>query len=386
VTRIAVVGPGPPYRGGIAQFNARLIQMLEQRAQVLAIGWAEQFPRWLGTDWRDPSAWSAVPGTPERVLSWRSPATWTAAARRILDARPDRVIVHWAHPFAAPAYLALLRRLERVGCGPRQVVVHNALPHEHRWIGQAASRLVLRHADALFAHSRVDAAALRRWFPETPVTAGFHPVYDIFEAPPGAPRPAALEGLSRPILLHFGFLRPYKGIDVLIRALPQVLRRWPTATVLVAGAPFGRRGGVAGLERLARRLGVDAHVRIDAGYVPNERVAATFRAADLVVLPYRQATQSGVLQVAYAFDRPVVASRVGGLVESVEEGVSGRLAEPGDPDSLAAAILRALDAPISRDQVHRYRQRFGWDRYVDLLLGGSPGSVSEPLGLADARQ
>jgi glycosyltransferase involved in cell wall biosynthesis len=360
--RLAVVGPTPPYRGGIAHFNARLLQALEQRASVLAIGWADQFPSFLAGRWRDPSARPTAGRSSVPLLSWRAPRSWTLAADTVTAAGVDRILLHWAHPFAAPVYLALSRLFRQRGDAPLQFIVHNAVPHEHRLLGRVAARVVLRAADRLLTHSVADADLLRRWFPDKTVTAAFHPVYDIFEGP--SPSATTL-GPSHPVLLFFGFIRRYKGLDVLLDAFPQVLTRWPEALLLVAGQPFWRRGAAV---RQAQRMALGGHVRLETRYIQNEEVASLFRAADLVVLPYRAASQSGVLQVAYAFDRPVVATRVGGLAEAVEEGVSGRLAEPGSASSLAAAIEKCLEWPISPESVRAFRQRFNWERYVDLLL------------------
>jgi glycosyltransferase involved in cell wall biosynthesis len=369
-----VIGPTPPYRGGIAHFNARLLEALWERAEALAVGWSAQFPSWIDRLRPDSSTWDGTWHS-QPLLNWRRPASWIQAAEAIHGFGAERVVLHWAHPFAAPMYLALIARLRRAMPGASiQFIVHNAIPHENRLIGRIVSRVVLRTADRLVAHCRADARRLQSWFPSKPVAEGFHPVYDRFSRGP-VESVSELDDTGRPLLLFFGFIRAYKGLDLLLEAMPRVIEKWPDVTLLVVGEVFGsrrfrRRSDPA---RQVAALGLGRHVRLVTRYVRDEEVAPYFRAADLVVLPYRTATQSGVLQVAYALDRPVVATRVGGLEEAVEEGVSGRLAESGSAESLASAIGRSLADPIPAESVRKFRARFSWNSYVDLLLAQPRG-------------
>jgi len=367
MTHVYVVGPTPPHKGGIAHFNARLIQELETRVRVTAVGLREH-PRWFRKDWTDPSQWNGLQPDALPLLGGASPRSWLELARRLRLERPDKLLLHWVHPAATPMYWTLMRLAHRVPGLSVELIVHNLVPHEHRRLGAWISRYVFRQATRLIVHGQGDAKRLDPLRAGQSIVTAFHPVYDIF----GGPDLAAADALKRrlglygPVLLFFGFIRPYKGLDVLLKAMPGVLGRFPNASLVVAGQPLW--GSEKSIRPLVRDLGIADAVRLEERYIHNEEVAGYFTAADLVVFPYLHASHSGSLQVAYAFDRPVVATRVGGLSEAVEDGVSGRLATPGSPESLAQAIERALSEPIPAQSVRDFRQRFGWDRYVDLLL------------------
>ncbi|HEX8386715.1 MAG TPA: glycosyltransferase, partial [Rubricoccaceae bacterium] len=260
----------------------------------------------------------------------------TRAARQIARDGADVAVLHYWMPFVAPALGTLARRLRRRGV--RVVtVVHNALPHEPGPLDRPLARYALSAADRLVVMSESVRADVERLGVRAPVTTAAHPAYDHFGAPvPRAEARAAL-GLpaDAPVLLFFGFVRRYKGIHVLLDALPAVLGRVPGARLVVAGEFYGDE---AALRAQAEPLG--EAVRFDADYVPDDRVGLYFGAADAVVQPYVSATQSGVAGVAFHFGRPVVTTDVGGLAADV--GDAGVVVPPGDPAALAEALVAVL--------------------------------------------
>jgi glycosyltransferase involved in cell wall biosynthesis len=199
-----------------------------------------------------------------------------------------------------------------------------------------------------------------------PVVRAPLPVHSI-AAP--ADRAAARSRLGLPagaaVALFFGFVRPYKGLEGLIDALPAVAARVPALQLVVAGE-FWQPAG-AFLSRAAA-LGVAGRLRLDDRYVPNEEVGDYFAAADVVVMPYRSATQSGVVTLAAEFGRPVVATRVGGLPEAVEHGVGGLLVPPGDVPALAEALAAVLSDAALRERLSAGSRagisRFDWSQLV----------------------
>ena len=187
--------------------------------------------------------------------------------------------------------------------------------------------------------------------------ASFHPVYPEHLARPWPRRPRTDR------ILAFGYVRPYKGIEDLVAVLPSL----PGVSLDIVGC---FREPAERYARLARRHGVQDRVRLVDGYVADERLHEVFGAADLVVAPYRRASQSGAVHLAYSFGRPVVATAVGGLTDAVVDGDTGYLVPPGDPLALAAGIRRALDAPADRfdDGIRRVAAARSWDRYAELVL------------------
>jgi len=272
----------------------------------------------------------------------------------------------WWVPFWTLPFLTV-----RLAAGERVrtlFICHNVRPHEQGRLDQLATRCVLSRAHGLIAHSSQEVAALRSLFPHIPARLCFHPIYETFAAPGDRRAVRRRLGLRGPVLLFFGFVRPYKRLGLLVRALSQVRRVRPDCRLLIVGEFWGDTWGQ--IARLIEDLRLSRAVHVVNRYVTSARVAEYFHACDLLVLPYDSVTGSGALQVAYAMGRPVVATRVGGFNEVVRDGVDGILVPPGDANVLAEGILRALD-PGTYPRLLRgagtARKRFEWDRMVETI-------------------
>ena len=357
---IALVGPLYPYRGGIAHFTHSLGRSLAERGhRVSAVTFARQYPERLF-----PGRTQFETTPPEdafdapRLLDSIGPRSWLRTARHLRALAPEAVVFQYWMPFIAPALGTVARRL---GDGPRRLaVVHNALPHERRPGDRALSRYLLGAMDGALVLSDSVRRDVEGLAPGVSVRQAAHPAYDFFgEAIPRADARAAL-GLppDAPVLLLFGFVRRYKGLHVLLDAMPRVLDQLPAARLVVAGefydddAPYRAQAAALG-----------DTVRFDAEYIPNERVPLYFSAADVVVQPYVTATQSGVAQIAFQFGRPVITTDVGGLAEAVPDGEAGLVVPPDDAAALAAAIVRFFEEGLAERLgagVRRAREVHGW--------------------------
>jgi glycosyltransferase involved in cell wall biosynthesis len=239
-------------------------------------------------------------------------------------------------------------------------------------LAERLQREVLCRGDLLIAHWQGDADRLQEWFPGRRVLRLFHPLYDDFPPPPEPGRAEARRRLQLPeeskILLFFGLVRPYKGLETLLQASVQLSLAGNEHHLVIAGEFYQPRKKY---EPLLTELSDRGHLTLRDRFIPNEKVTSYFAAADVVVLPYRDATQSGIVPLAYACGRGVVASQVGGLAEVVQEAVSGVLVPPGDPAALAggiSAFLRQQDS-IER-QVPGFARQFSWAHYVEALRSG----------------
>ncbi len=367
--RAALVGPTHPAPGGIVHFTEGLGAALAERGDTLVVGWSRRFPARLypGTI-ADEVSETAVTALGEPILDLLDPRTWRRAARRITDFQPDVAVLQWWHALHAPVVISLQRSLRRAGI-PVVVVCHNIEPHETNRLWRVLTRRALSGAGALIVHAAALRPQAERVAPGVPVVDGFLPVFANVAAATGPAGPDEVVALRRrlgvetcPLLLTFGYVRPYKGVEDAIAAMAHVRTR---AVLLVAGecweSPDLYRDA-------AEAAGVTDHVVLDFRYVPNDEIPVMFTAADAVVLPYRTATQSAVAALAFAFDRPVVATRAGGLAELVEDGVTGALVPPSDPEALAAAIDRVLtDTRDWGAAIADVRARRSWTRYLDLI-------------------
>lgn len=366
---ITLIGPSHPFRGGVAHHSTLLYRHLAARHAVSFYAFRRQYPAWLfpGRTDRDTSECPLREPGIEPVLDALNPTTWLHVYRRIRRARPALVIIPWWTSFWTPHFWTMARLIRRIPETRTLFICHNVVDHEARPFSRLCARLVLGQADHCLVHSNQDAAWLRRLVASARITRAFHPIYDF--ARPGllpVAEARARAGVDGETILFFGFVRPYKGLHDLLQAMPLILAR-RRVTLLVVGEFWDNRDAFADQ---VRQLGLQEAVRFVDRYVPNEEVGLYFSAADLVVLPYVSGTASGVVQMAYGLDKPVVATRVGALAEVVDDGVTGFLTTPGQPRELADAIVRFFAEDKGDefvDNIRRRKERFSWERLVDII-------------------
>jgi D-inositol-3-phosphate glycosyltransferase len=342
--RVILIGPGPGTRGGIAQFNTELTRRLrETGAAATILGYRRTYPVFAraGRQGTDPSARRDDVPSDSCLVPW-FPWTWTRAATTLRRESPDVVVFQWWHPITALSSWYVARQARRGGA--RVVFVcHNAWPHEGFPLAERLTRLALRTAHSIVALSDPVASELRRLLPEVPVSVIPHPPFSALEPTGDSAVNVWRDRIdARPdakIVLFFGNVRPYKGLRDLIDAFPNVAAS-ANAVLVVAGTFFE---SIEDYRARIEELGLGDSVRLFDGYVPNEQVAPLFELSDLIVLPYRSASQSGVIPLAATFRKPVVATTAGGLAEALD-GV-GIVVPPEDPDALGAAVVRALREP-----------------------------------------
>lgn len=329
--RIALIGPAQPYRGGGARHTTELAHRLAAAGHNVII-----------ESWRAPGAQTAdvVEGKPfprtYRRLAWYRPDGWIVAGRRLRSA--DLVVFALLGPAQVPSYLSVLAGLSLGPERPRTVVIcHSVLPRD-----AALTRTLLSHVDTVIVHSAEQAARARDLAPDVPIVVARMPPHLPAAVPVRPADPSHLAersvelapGQPRTRLLFFGVVRPYKGLDVLLQALA----RTPEHVTLTVAGEF--RDGTADTRRLIAGLGLGTRVTLRPGYVPADQIPALFAAADALVLPYREATGSQNVLLAFSFGVPVVATTAGALAEAVRDGVDGLTCAPGDVDDLARALTK----------------------------------------------
>ncbi len=361
--RVAMIGPLPPFRGGIAQHTMMLARALATRSDLLVVSYSRQYPRLLypGKSDVDPALKPLDAPWCRYALDSLDPLSWRRVAATILAHRPDAILLPWWTVYWAPCIAYLTRRFAAHGV-PVVFVCHNVVDHDaaawKRWL----TRRALGRGNVFVVQSAEERDRLRPWQPNAEILVHPHPVYDQYPEPVRVlPRRAALE------LLFFGLVRPYKGLDLLLQAIASLRTR--DLKLTIAGEVWR---GMESIPLLIDRLGIADRVELLDRYISADEAAVLFTRADAVVLPYRRATGSGVLALAYRYRRPVIAARVAGLEELVEAGRTGLLVAPDSPTALAASIetLTAERAAAMAPAIALAAARLTWDSLADAIVAG----------------
>lgn len=356
-------------RGGIAHYIALLSRTLSDRGHdVRVLSFKRQYPSILfpGKTQQDDGK-ELIPVRASAVLDSVNPLTWIRAFFWLKRVRPDLLVFKYWMPFFAPCYASvayLARTLLRI---PVAFLCDNIRPHEKKIGDSLLSDLALRFPDFFIVQSRSVLNDLLDFRPDAAYRDVPHPVYEIFPAPAGKAEARKRLGLPKGrVMLFFGYIRAYKGLSVLIDAMPSVLKRL-SIRLLVCGEFYEGRSET--FERI-RSLELEAHVTVFDRFIPNEAVADFFCASDVVVLPYLSATQSGIVQVAYRYDKPVIATGVGGLPEVVQDNRTGFIVPAGRPDALADAVVRFYEQKKEAEFVRNVKEekkKFSWDRMAEAI-------------------
>ncbi len=328
----------PPYRGGISQFSTRLVTELRKAHAVDAFTFTRQYPDLLfpGSSQFDHA--QADPVGAVRVLDSAGPWTWGRTARAMAGTGAEVAVLRYWMPFFAPSMGAVARGLRHRGAAT-VCIVDNAIPHEPKAWDKPFTRWFLRQCDGLVALTDAVERDIRALHPGARTLVLPHPLYDHFGDPLPADGARARLGIPSDarVLLFFGLIRAYKGLDILLDAFAGLDGRYH---LVIAGEPY--EDLAPNLARIAA-LPDPARVHVHARYVPDAEVPLFFSAADAVVLPYRSGTQSGITAIAQHFATPVIATDVGGLKEAIEDGVTGLVVKEPSADAVRAAITAAFE-------------------------------------------
>lgn len=344
--RVALVGPAPPWRGGIVQYNTLLDRALRQLGhEVLLISFSDLYPNWLYPG-RSPLSRAQNPLAPPNPRFWlhaTRPLTWLATLLRVRRWQPDVLVLQWWTPALAPLLWMLGQAARRWLQIPVVYICHNVLPHESAWFAPIAARWVLRNGQRYLVQRTTEKETLLDLLHHSvnpgQIAVQEHPPYRLPHNP-AITRAQARKLLDLPsrarIIFFAGLVRPYKGLEDLVVCLPQVLQRHPDALLIVAGefwVPIDK------IDALVARHDLTAHVQLRNGYVPDKQLALYLQAASLLCAPYRQNTGSGIVAAAHGFPLAIVRT---GEPETArpQEGIF--VARPGHISELATQISQAL--------------------------------------------
>jgi glycosyltransferase involved in cell wall biosynthesis len=367
--KIIIIGPAHPLRGGLATFNQRLArQFNEEGDECSIVSFSLQYPSFLfpGTT---QYASDAPPQNLEihTLINSVNPLNWLRVGRRIKKWKPDLIVVRFWLPLMGPALGTILRlvkknRHTRVIC-----IADNIIPHEKRPGDTAFTRYFLKSCDGFITMSEKVLGDLRSFEKTKPAQLVHHPLYDNFGEPMPQAEARALLGLDpqEKILIFFGFIRQYKGLDLLLQAMSDERIRAAGIKLLVAGEFYEESQPYLDL---VRNNHLESAVILRTDFIPDAEVRQYLCSADGVVQPYRQATQSGVTPLAYHFEKPMIVTNVGGLPSLVPDGKVGLVCEP-EPKAIADAILRfyQLGPEYFIPHLRSEKKKYSWEKLTAAI-------------------
>jgi glycosyltransferase involved in cell wall biosynthesis len=368
---IKIIGPAYPYRGGIATTNERLAQEFASMGYKVEIEtFTLQYPSFLFPGKTQYNLKAAPEGLIiNRSINSINPFNWLKTARRIRRQKPDLVIIRYWMPFMAPCLGTLASQIRKNKHTIIICLADNIVPHEHRPGDRLLTNYFIQRIDGLIAMSKsvlTDAGSFRK-----DLALGYcpHPIFDnygerlTFEA---AKLKLKLDANTR-YLLFFGFIRDYKGLDLLIRAFADSrLRNYPVK-LLVAGEYYSNPEPYL---TLIKEHKLEEWIELRTDFIPDDEVNLYFSAADMVVQPYKSATQSGVTQIGYHFNKPMLVTNVGGLSEIIPDGVIGYVVEP-EIGPIAEALVDFYKndrmAGFESNMVEE-KKKFSWSNMVQTFV------------------
>jgi len=363
-----LVGPSAPIRGGIALDNDARAQALRQAGhQVEQINFSRLYPQFFfpGRSQHD----TAPHHTQTSVLACLdslNPLSWRHTARHIVAWAPDVVTFQWWHPFFAPCYISVLSALRKALPRTARILIsHHARPHEPFPGQDLAVREVIKRCTDVIAYSYSDHHVMATLVPSSTIHLQDYPLLETPRTLPDRAEAQRHWGVSGRVLLFFGYVREYKGLDILLKALAEVPPELGVS-LLVAGEFYTSLDAV---QRLVQSLQLEERVHIVDRYISEPEWPTLFAATDALVLPYRTASQSMTITLAYGFGKPVIATRVGGFPDIIEDEQTGLLADP-DSDDVARAIQYFYTDFLTKpydSAIAAKREAFGWESFIQLL-------------------
>ncbi len=351
--KIIIVGPVYPYRGGNSTYMSYVYDSLSEKFDVKIINYKLLYPSFLfpGTTQFDKSGVMIKKVPSERLINSINPFSWFKTASFIRNENPDLVVFDWWHPFFGPCHFIIssLLKLSKKYRDKIVFITENFISHEGHFIDRVITRFGLSRSDAFVALSDIVNRDIKRTFGNVKVYRSELPIFEYYKLNSLEQSKAKKDlGFSESdkVLLFFGYVRKYKGLDILLHAFKGISEDYPECRLLVAGEFYDNP---ADYIQIIEKSHIADKVQIINKFIPNEEVYRYYSAADLVVQPYRSATQSGILNVAYGFLKPVVVTRVGGLEEFVDNEKTGIIVGPDSPDEIRKGVKRFFDLNESVD-------------------------------------
>ncbi len=370
---IIIIGPAHPLRGGLASYNERLAREFQQQGHTVTIyTFSLQYPGFLfpGT-----TQFSSEPAPEDLsikiVINSINPFNWIKIGNQIKKNKPDLIVVRYWLPFMGPCLGSILRLVKKNNHTKIVCIADNIIPHEKRFGDNAFTKYFIKPIDGFITMSQKVLSDLNQFAKDKPAKYVAHPLYDNFGERINKSEARKNIGIETeiPIVLFFGFIRKYKGLDILFDAI-NLLKKSSEKSInikfLIAGEFYEDRKPY---DEQIKKLGIEDALILHTDFIPDSEVKNYFCAADVVIQPYRNATQSGVTPLAYHFEIPMIVTNVGGLPSLVPDYKVGLIAEP-DAESIAKKIKEyfSLGTAHFTPALSEEKKKYSWDIMANQIL------------------
>lgn len=423
MTKIVVFGPGPVFKGGIANYNTSLAKALAAKPEVEVdiVSWTQQYPAIIPRDFIDrKSRQDQLENTGIQVhylTNYNKPFSWHKTYQLIKALNPDKVIFQWSISIQGIPLGYMIKKLKKNTQIEVAVDLHFVKQKENSNIDRFLTKIGIRHAHTYIVHSLNTAHELIELFPtqsfsietqgrtseknKKTILKLYHPVYNMFQPDPAFDKEKEKDalGLRSHVFLFFGFIRKYKGLHFGLEAFSKVVKERDDVSLLIVGESFWNtlnnnkistrlKKQLFGLAKkiflqkqdneddyrpldCIRELGIEQHTTVVNDFVPNEEVHRYFQVSNSLLLFYETATPSGVESISYNFQLPILATAVGHFPETIKDGYNGYLAKPKDTNSMAEIMLRSIKEPIQKTNILETSKNMSWDNYASAILSDS---------------
>lgn len=369
--KIIIVGPVKPFRGGIAHSTNTLYHNLSKKHSVKVISFKRLYPKFLypGGEQKEPEKIAETGIKTNFLIDSINPISWFQAFGEMNKEKPGRVIFIWWHTFFFPVYFTiafLLRKFSecKIGC-----LCHNVAPHEENIFDSLLVKIFLSQTHYIVTYAKSNLKLIKKMLPKANAEYVSETLYeeDFRFAEIKKQQARNKIGIKKDSILFFGLVRKYKGLGYILEAMPKILKK-RDVVLIVAGEFWGHRQQY--LEKI-EKLGISSNVKIVDRYIGTKEVPLYFKGADAVVLPYVSSTSSGIIQLAFGFNTPVITTEVGGNVDYIKNKVNGLLVPPRNSQKLAEAIIYFYEKKLERkfkERILEDRRLFEWNEEKERVF------------------
>ena len=366
--KINIVGVAPPYRGGISLHNAFLFKYLSKKHDVVFYNFCRQYPSLLFPGKTQYSNKPSLMIPSKRILDSINPFTWYKTSKEIINNDPDVVIFRSWNVFFCLMFRYIAKKVKNNSLIKTLVICDNILPHEKTIFDKILMKSFLSKMDFHIVQSSVVERELLSLIPNATYKKLFHPIYDNFGVEQDKIKMKNKKSIkAKYVVLYAGLVRSYKGFDILIRSVKYIKNYLDDFIVIAIGESYE---DTKKYNSLIEKEGILKFFNWENRYVPDDEIKEYFSISDVVALPYKSASQSGIIPIAYHFDKPVVVTNVGGLPDMVKQNETGIIIEPRNPKTLGDVLAKNLkndNFVKMSENVKKFKRQFSWDSFVEEI-------------------